>query len=1391
MVWVRIARLSIWYYHERAMMRIASAIGKPIKIDLATKSAERGKFARACVQVNLGLPVVQKIIVDGYEYDVEYECLQLLCEKCNCFGHTAVTCKGEAVDVKSGDETRSDGAVWKATDLSGQRLGNQMEKYFEFGNNPNLSASVTDYVEKDEVTLHGKEAKNGHVMEEEGWTKVIAKGKEKLVFSKVAQNGSLEKKHLVSTKKIGLSSGKGPVIKKEEKALMGHGTTTFTPIIKNGHKRLRPASLQSSPVPLSNDGGVGQQQWISPSTSPNAMGSAPEQISIFFPGILEGLLTNWPEFTAKKASGHSGGIWILCSNPSISVRVLDAVDQCISLEIQMGAFSSFCSVVYANPHVHWRMRLWNDLIRNEVRGGSFYNARSEKFAETLAECNLFDMGAIGRNFTWFRKVKGGLQVAKKLDRAVINQEWRLLFPEAYNEVLARLHSDHCPLLIRCKKEGTAKKGNRPFRFQAAWLTHPLFRDVVHTAWSKGAPDVIKSLLEVQKDALNFNKEIFGNVFIKKRELERQLNDIQVSLERWEDPEQQIKEQGLHEELNSIILQKELMWYQKSREKWIRCGDRNTKFFHLQTIIRRKRNKIHGLFLEDGTWSSEATVLESETNSFFQKLFSTREAVNLDAMGEFPCHSLSREACQKLVEPVALEEVKRAVFGMNSFKASGSDGFQALFYKEFWESLSSDVWGLVKKAFAGENISVAVFDTFIVLIPKVEAPSYLKYFRSISLCNVIYKIITKVLVNRFCPFLSEIIGLFQGGFIPGRGTTENIIIAQEIMHFMRKTKSKKGSMAFKIDLDKAYDRVDWRFLETSLIKVGFPVATINLIMTCVTLSFLSILWNATKTQVTEVMKTLDMFTQASGLKVNIHKSKAQCSKNVSVRRKEVLSGISSIQFCQDLGRYLGVNNGHDRASRKMAQEVIDKIQRKLASWKGCLLNKAGRLCLVNAVMASIPVYNMQVSLLPKSSEWERVAVGQVDIAITSKKAGGLGVRDTLYANMALLGKLVWDCLNNKNKLWVQGDKLVTPISHEVKQFLHSLGPPLMSESEPGWIWWPASLKAYSSREGYRWLLTKKVNSIEHSNCGWIWRLNLPEKIKMMMWLGLQNALLTNAFRFKRHLIDSNRCSRCNADLETMEHCLRDCEKSRCIWKMLDPLLIDSFEGTPLEFWIRKVMPGNEAIVGAGLWWVWRHRCNDIFNNGDQWSNYKVVAMARITANDLRKFASTKCITFKDRRRWKPPIGDTFKVNCDASLFSDWNLAGIGCVIRDSNGRWISGCSSSYPLGPIVRCELFAVWRGLILAWDYGLRDIVCKTDSLDILHILKNPANGLNCDVVDILQKIQELLSRPWVVDYEWIIRDANIVADWLARYAVKTNPTHVIWSEPCDELQHLLLVDLG
>nr|XP_029148269.1 uncharacterized protein LOC112742262 [Arachis hypogaea] len=814
-----------------------------------------------------------------------------------------------------------------------------------------------------------------------------------------------------------------------------------------------------------------------------------------------------------EANGHSGGIWVLCSNSNISVRVLDVVDQCISFEITMGNTSSYCSAVYANPHIHRRKELWGDLtkianmihgpwivlgefndvlLQSEVRGGQFRLARAEQFAETLEDCGLFDMGAIGRRFTWYRKVKGGVQVAKKLDRAVINQDWRLMFPEAYTEVLARLHSDHCPLFTRCKMAKRATKGHRPFRFQAAWMTHPLFRNVVDTAWNRGAPDVVKCLLEVQKDATSFNKKVFGNIFVKKRELERLLNDVQITLESREDQQLRIKEQVLHQELNAVLLQEELLWYQKSREQWVRCGDRNTKFFHLQTVIRRKRNKIHGLFLEDGSWATETTTLEMAANSFFQKLFSTREDIDLDAMGPFSCPSLSIEACQKLVEPVTSEEVKRAVMTMSSFKAPGPDGFQAIFYKEFWDSLSNDVCRLVKRAFEGEPLNAAIFDTLIVLIPKVEVPSSLREFRPISLCNVIYKIVTKVLVNRFRPFLSEIIGPLQGGFIPGRGTTENIIIAQEIMHFMRNTKSRKGTMAFKIDLEKAYDRVDWRFLEATLVRFGFPKATINLILNCVTSSSLAVLWNGNR---------LQNFNPKRGL-----------------RQGDPMSSYLFV-LCMEM----------------LACFISHRVSQGQATGKGLPLVR-----------------------------WE--------VAITPKKAGGLGIRDTSCANMALLGKLVWDCLNNSEKLWVQ------VLKHKYLRNQSGMNGNSRNSSSATW---KNIVSAYEHlKEGLHW------NIGDVHKLVWYDEWTPFEKFKFTMWLSLHDALPTETFRFKRHLASSDMCKRCNKAQETIEHCLRDCERSKAIWYMLDPSILDSTAGTALEEWFRKALANNEASFGAGLWWTIR-------------------------------------------------------------------------------------------------------------------------------------------------------------------------------------------------------------
>lgn len=108
--------------------------------------------------------------------------------------------------------------------------------------------------------------------------------------------------------------------------------------------------------------------------------------------------------------------------------------------------------------------------------------------------------------------------------------------------------------------------------------------------------------------------------------------------------------------------------------------------------------------------------------------------------------------------------------------------------------------MVKDAFSSGKIDPALTDTLIALIPKVDSPKSFKEFRPISLCNTVYKILTKVLVQRIRPILSNLIGPFQSSFLPGRGTTDNAIVLQEIVHAMRKSKKKKGEVAYKIDLE---------------------------------------------------------------------------------------------------------------------------------------------------------------------------------------------------------------------------------------------------------------------------------------------------------------------------------------------------------------------------------------------------------------------------------------------------------------------------------------------------------------------------------------------------------------------------------------------------------------
>lgn len=202
--------------------------------------------------------------------------------------------------------------------------------------------------------------------------------------------------------------------------------------------------------------------------------------------------------------------------------------------------------------------------------------------------------------------------------------------------------------------------------------------------------------------------------------------------------------------------------------------KNHIYIHTQTIVRRKRNKIHGLHLPSGEWCTDPEILQEEAVKFFKNLFCTKD--NIRRPNHNPnLRPLDQESRLALTKPVTKEEVYHALMGMKSYKAPGPDGFQPIFYKIFWDDVGDDVWQFVRQSFSYGQFVAPVVDTQMILIPKTDDPSSFKDFRPISLCNVLYKIVTKVLMNRLRPLLSDMISPLQSSFIPGRGTTDNAIL----------------------------------------------------------------------------------------------------------------------------------------------------------------------------------------------------------------------------------------------------------------------------------------------------------------------------------------------------------------------------------------------------------------------------------------------------------------------------------------------------------------------------------------------------------------------------------------------------------------------------------------
>lgn len=183
--------------------------------------------------------------------------------------------------------------------------------------------------------------------------------------------------------------------------------------------------------------------------------------------------------------------------------------------------------------------------------------------------------------------------------------------------------------------------------------------------------------------------------------------------------------------------------------------------------------------DNGEWDSDKATLKGAASAYFQELFSTDTLIAppYPYNGLFP--QLNPDRLQSLDSPISMEEVKRALFDMHPFKAPGIDGLHAAFFQTFWEVTGDTLFHMIREFFCSGALDPSINRTLISLIPKVAVPQSLKDFRPISLCNTVYKVITKLVSNRLKSFMPDLVLPAQTSFIKGRNITENVILAQNL------------------------------------------------------------------------------------------------------------------------------------------------------------------------------------------------------------------------------------------------------------------------------------------------------------------------------------------------------------------------------------------------------------------------------------------------------------------------------------------------------------------------------------------------------------------------------------------------------------------------------------
>ncbi|RVW47734.1 Transposon TX1 uncharacterized 149 kDa protein [Vitis vinifera] len=440
-----------------------------------------------------------------------------------------------------------------------------------------------------------------------------------------------------------------------------------------------------------------------------------------------------------------------------------------------------------------------------------------RFAQVIDELGLIDIPLQGGSFTW----SGGLnnQSWARLDRFLVSPNWIDQYSRANQRRLPRPISDHFPILL---EGGGLRRGPYPFKFENMWLKAEGFKELIEGWWQgivvRGRPSyrLAAKMRGLKHNLKIWNKEVFGR-------LEKNKAEALQQVERWDvvEEERALSEEELghkkiaKENYSKWVSMEEVHWRQLSREIWLREGDRNTGFFHRMANAHRRVNNLIKIKINGVRLTEDQEVRDGIVNAY-QHLLSENADWKAD-IGGLVLKQISLSEADALELPFTEAEIYAALMGMNGDKAPGPDGFTVAFWQNCWEIVKEDVLDMFKEFYDQNSFIKSLNHTFLVLIPKKGGAEDLGDYRPISLLGGLYKLLAKVLANRLKKIIDKVISPDQNAFIKGRQILDGSLIANEVIDSWQK-RGEKGLIC-KLDIEKAFDNINWQFLLKVLHKMA--------------------------------------------------------------------------------------------------------------------------------------------------------------------------------------------------------------------------------------------------------------------------------------------------------------------------------------------------------------------------------------------------------------------------------------------------------------------------------------------------------------------------------------------------------------------------------------------